>query len=105
MAELTRKPRISGADVAQITRQTLPNAPATTARESSRTAYLLPPPSVQVCFRCSPELADQLSDLARQKAGGMRELIVGLLQQAGIPVPAVDIERPDMRRRRRTAIG
>jgi hypothetical protein len=32
-------------------------------------------------------------------------LIVGLLQQAGIPVPAVDIERPDMRRRRRTAIG
>jgi len=42
-----------------------------------------------------------LSDMARQKAGGMRELVVGLLQQAGIPVPAIDRERPDMRRRRR----
>ena len=26
-------------------------------------------------------------------------------QQAGIPVPAVDIERPDMRRRRRAMVG
>jgi hypothetical protein len=31
----------------------------------------------------------------------MRELIVGLLQQAAIPVPAIDVEHPDMRRRRR----
>jgi hypothetical protein len=101
MAELKRKPRISGAEVAQIAREAMPDAPTTTAREASRAAYALPPPSVQVCFRCSPELADRLSDLARQKAGGMRELIVGLLQQAGIPVPAIDVERPDMRRRRR----
>jgi hypothetical protein len=101
MAELKRKPRISGAAAAQIAQQALPDAPATTSKEASRGAYVLPPPSVQVCFRCSPELADMLSDLARQKAGGMRELVVGLLQQAGIPVPAVDIERPDMRRRRR----
>jgi hypothetical protein len=101
MAELKRKPRISGAEIAQIARQAVPDAPATTATEASRSSYVLPPPSVQVCFRCSPELADRLSDLARQKAGGMRELIVGLLQQAGVPVPAVDIERPDMRRRRR----
>ena len=101
MAELKRKPRISGAEVAQIAREAMPDAPTTTAREASRPAYALPPPPVQVCFRCSPELADRLSDLARQKAGGMRELIVGLLQQAGIPVPAIDVERPDMRRRRR----
>jgi|KBSSwiStaDraftv2_1062776.scaffolds.fasta_scaffold1045924_1 hypothetical protein len=100
MAELKRKPRISGAEVTQIAREAMPDVPTTTAREANR-AYFLPPPSVQVCFRCSPELADRLSDLARQKAGGMRELIVGLLQQAGIPVPAIDVERPDMRRRRR----
>jgi hypothetical protein len=99
MAELKRKPRISGVAAAQIAEQALPDAPATTAKEASRGDYAVPPPSVQLCFRCSPELADMLS--ARQKAGGMRELVVGLLQQAGIPVPAVDIERPDMRRRLR----
>lgn len=104
MTELKRKPRMSGAAVAQIARQAMPNTPSTTAREAARTAYVLPPPSVQVCFRCSPELADMLSDLARQKAGGMRELVVGLLQRAGISVPAIDIERPDMRRRRRALV-
>src|ERR1700759_2070943 len=94
MAKLKRKPRNSGREVAQM--------PASAARAASRAAR--PPPSVQICFRCSPELADRLSDLARQK-GGTRELIVGLLQQAGIPVPAIDVERPDMRRRRRVALG
>ena len=99
MAKLKRKPRISGREEAQIAREAMP---ATAARAASRAAYVRPPPSVQICFRCSPELADRLSDLARQK-GGTRELIVGLLQQAGIPVPAIDVERPDMRRRRRVA--
>jgi hypothetical protein len=46
-----------------------------------------------------------LSEMARQKAGGMRELVVGLLQQAGVSVPAIDIERPDMRRRRRAIVA
>jgi hypothetical protein len=105
MAELKRKPRMTGAAVAQIAKQTMPDTPATTAREAARTAYVLPPPSVQVCFRCSPELADMLSEMARQKAGGMRELVVGLLQQAGVSVPAIDIERPDMRRRRRAIVA
>ncbi len=91
--------------MAQLAKQALPDTPSATAREAARIAYVLPPPSVQVCFRCSPELADMLSDMARQKAGGMRELVIGLLQQVGIPVPAVDIERPDMRRRRRTLVG
>jgi hypothetical protein len=102
MAKLKRKPRISGRKVAQTAREAMPDAPATTARRARRAAYVRPPPSVQICFRCSPELADRLSDLARRK-GGTRELIVGLLQQAGIPVPAIDVERPDMRRRRRVA--
>jgi hypothetical protein len=97
MAKLKRKSRISGREEAQIAREAMP---ATAARAAVRAAR--PPPSVQICFRCSPELADRLSDLARQK-GGTRELIVGLLQQAGIPVPAIDVERPDMRRRRRVA--
>jgi len=100
MAKLKRKPRISGREEAQIAREAMP---ATAARAASRAAYVRPPPSVQICFRCSPERADRLSDLARQKGGGTRELIVGLLQQAGIPVPAIDVERPDMRRRRRVA--
>ena len=103
MAKLKRKPRTSGHEVAQIAREAMPDARATRAREASRAAYVRPPPSVQICFRCSPERADRLSDLARQKGGGTRELIVGLLQQAGIPVPAIDVERPDMRRRRRVA--
>jgi hypothetical protein len=105
MPELKRKSRMSGAAVAQIAKQAMPDIPSATARETVRTTYVLPPPSVQVCFRCSPELADMLSDMARQKAGGMRELVVGLLQQAGITVPAIDRERPDMRRRRRALAG
>ena len=57
-----------------------------------------------------PDLLQVFTGTGRQavgpcapKGGGTRELIVGLLQQAGIPVPAIDVERPDMRRRRRVA--
>ena len=99
MAKLKRKPRIS---VAQTAREAMPDAPATTASRARRAAYVRPPPSVQICFRCSPELADRLSGPCAPE-GGTRELIVGLLQQAGIPMPAIDVERPDMRRRRRVA--
>jgi hypothetical protein len=53
MAKLKRKPRISGRKVAQTAREAMPDAPA--ARAASRAAR--PPPSVQICFRCSPELA------------------------------------------------
>jgi hypothetical protein len=65
MAKLKRKPRISGREEAQIAREAMP---ATAARAASRAAYVRPPPSVQICFRCSPELADRLSDLARSQA-------------------------------------
>ena len=35
MAELKRKPRMSGAAVAQLAKQALPDTPSTTAREAA----------------------------------------------------------------------
>jgi hypothetical protein len=55
---------------------------------------------VQVNFRCSRASADTLTELAKQR-GGLRELILGWLAEAGYAdVAKQDLARPDGRRRR-----
>jgi hypothetical protein len=55
---------------------------------------------VQVNFRCSRASADTLTELAKQR-GGLRELIMGWLSEAGYAdVAQQDLARPDGRRRR-----
>jgi hypothetical protein len=61
------------------------------------------PPLVQVGFRCTPEVAVALNELAQQQGNSIRRLIVTWLAQAGpqfAEAARLDSERPDGRRRR-----
>lgn len=58
---------------------------------------------VQVSFRCTRASADMLAELAKPR-GGLRELILSWLAQAGYAdVAQQDLARPDGRRRRQVS--
>ena len=102
--------RPSGADMARllapattghvplVVPESSPAAPAAAPLPSpSRPAK--PPPVVQVNFKCSEEMAGLLADEA-EKVGSTRRFLARLLRDAGYPVPEVDVNPPDNRRRR-----
>jgi hypothetical protein len=105
MAGLKRSPvsRPSGAElVKQISAETSEMPPTTREPEPTRPAAPPPAPmstaTEQINFRASPELARILARLAADQ-GSIRLVIARLLQDAGHPVPDVDLAPPPGRRR------
>src|SRR3954463_7623631 len=91
-AELVRRISTKTADLPPtrrelepVTRPAVATAPTTTATE-------------QINFRGSPELARLLARLAAEQ-GSIRLVIARMLQDAGHPVPDVDLAPPPGRRR------
>jgi hypothetical protein len=102
----TFKPkRVTGADLASqlsgataslppvVVQQQPVSPPPTNSRER-------PPPVVQVNFKATEEFADLIAQAA-EKAGSTRRFIARLMRDAGFPVPDVDVNPPDNRRRAR----
>jgi hypothetical protein len=105
MTGLKRSPvsRPSGTElVRQISEETAEMPP--TKREPELTRAVAPPPTPmsmateQINFRASPELARILARLAADQ-GSIRLVIARLLQNAGHPVPDIDLAPPPGRRR------